>query len=83
MVNIGLGTAAAAALMGYGVVFLGILILMAVISLMGALMKKSEAKASASSAEVIDLGNITAPKGADLRQVAAMAAVIAELEREE
>lgn len=76
MVDISLGTAAITALLGYAVVFLGIVILMMVISIMGQLMKKTKD-------EVIDLGSINAPKGSNLKEVAAMAAVIAEMEREE
>lgn len=76
MVNISLGTAAITALLGYAVVFLGIVILMAVIAVMGNILKKK------TSDEVIDLGSIKAPKGSNLKEVAAMAAVIAEMERE-
>lgn len=80
MVNLSIGTAALTAVTGYGVVFLGIVILMAVISLMGALMKKSNAAAPAH--EVVDLGSMTAPEGVDPMKVAALAAVIADMERE-
>lgn len=84
MVNIGIGTAALAAVLGYGVVFLGILILMAVISIMGAVMKNKQvaALAAAPVKEVVDLGSMTAPDGVDPMKVAALAAVIAEMERE-
>ena len=83
MVNIGLGTAGLAAILGYAVVFLGILILMAVISIMGNVMKKKQAVAVAAPVrEVVDLGSMTAPDGVDPMKVAALAAVIAEMERE-
>lgn len=81
MVNIGIGTAALASFLGYAVVFLGILILMVVISIMGTVMKKNKAAASPAH-EVVDLGSMTAPAGVDPMKVAALAAVIAEMERE-
>ena len=83
MVNIGLGTAGLAAILGYAVVFLGILILMAVIGVMGNIMKKKQAAVAAAPVrEVVDLGSMTAPEGVDPMKVAALAAVIAEMERE-
>ena len=82
MVNIGLGTAGLAAFLGYAVVFLGILILMAVISIMGNVMRKKQAVVAAPVREVVDLGSMTAPDGVDPMKVAALAAVIAEMERE-
>lgn len=84
MINIGIGTAGLAAFLGYAVVFLGILILMAVISFMGAMMKKNNAapQTAVPVREVVDLGSMTAPDGVDPMKVAALAAVIAEMERE-
>ena len=84
MVNIGIGTAGLAAFLGYVVVFLGILILMAVMGFMGAMMKKNNAapQTAVPVREVVDLGSMTAPDGVDPMKVAALAAVIAEMERE-
>lgn len=54
MVDIGVGTAGEVALMGYAVVFLGLVLLMAVIMIMGKIMvaaqNKKKAKASAAQA---------------------------------
>ena len=84
MINIGIGTAGLAAFLGYVVVFLGILILMAVMGFMGAMMKKNNAapQTAVPVREVVDLGSMTAPDGVDPMKVAALAAVIAEMERE-
>ncbi len=78
MVNISIGTAALTALLGYSAVFLGIVFLMVVIYIMGTIFKKRAHKN-----KVTDLGNISAPSGMDPKAVAAIAAVIAELEGEE
>lgn len=87
MVNLSIGTAGLAAVLGYAVVFFGIVLLMAVIYVMGNIMKKnSSAIATAVSdkkeikGEVTDLGSINAPEGMDPKKVAAVAAVIAAME---
>lgn len=78
MVNISIGTAALTAVLGYATVFLGIVFLMVVIHIMGTVFKKRAQKN-----KVTDLGSISAPSGMDPKAVAAIAAVIAELEGEE
>ena len=87
MVDISIGTAGLAAVLGYAVVFFGIVLLMVVIYVMGSIMKKnSSAVAPAVSnkkeinEEVTDLGSINAPAGMDPKKVAAVAAVIAAME---
>ena len=77
MVNISIGTAGLTALLGYAVVFLGIVFLMAVITITGKCMKKETQPAPAQV-----LGNVTAPKGMDPKKIAAIAAAVEEMERE-
>lgn len=80
MVNISIGTALLSAILGYAVVFLGIVFLMAVIITMGSAMKKSNAKEAQASQTKI------APRivanGIDSRKVAAIVAAIEEYEGE-
>ena len=79
MVNIGIGTALISAILGYAVVFLGIVFLMAVIFVMGQLMKNKKNK---NSDEAIVLPPVSAPAGVDPKKVAAITAVLAEINRE-
>lgn len=76
MVNISIGTALLAAVLGYFVVFLGIILLMSVIyaesAVNGTPKKKNEI-----SEKVIDLGTISVPKNTDLKKIAVIAAVTA------
>lgn len=90
MVDLSIGTAGLAAVLGYAVVFFGIVLLMAVIYIMGSIMKKNASAAAAAAPavsdkteikeEVTDLGSIHAPEGMDPKKVAAVAAVIAAME---
>ena len=80
MVNISTGTALLAAVLGYAVVFLGIVFLMAVITISGKALKKKTQPAKEITA--VDLGSVTVPAGVDPKKVAAVMAAIAEMERE-
>jgi len=81
MVNIGLGTALISAVLGYLVVFVGILFLMAIISIFGKIVKKN-AKAESEAVKTEKIINVIAPKGVDPQKVAAAMAAIAEMESE-
>ena len=80
MVNISIGTALLSAILGYAVVFLGIVFLMAVILFMGRTMKKSSAK-EVQAAQAKAAPRIVA-SGIDSGKVAAIVAAIEEYERE-
>lgn len=69
MVNIGIGTAFISAILGYLVVFLGIVFLMLVIGIFGKAVKRSNVP-------------VTTTNGVDPKKVAAIMAVIAEIEKE-
>ena len=85
MINIGIGTAGLAAFLGYLVDFIGIVLLMIVIIVMGKLMhreKKQPAAKAAQPVKTVDLGSVNVPAGSDLKKVAVMMAVIADMEEE-
>ncbi|MBR5756902.1 MAG: OadG family protein [Firmicutes bacterium] len=85
MINIGIGTAGLAAFLGYLVDFFGIILLMVVIIVMGKIMYKDPAKQKAPKAKpvkTVDLGSVNVPAGSDLKKVAVMMAVIADIEEE-
>ena len=69
MVNIGIGTAFISAILGYFVVFLGIVFLMLVIGIFGTAVKRSNV-------------SVTTTNGVDPKKVAAIMAVISEIEKE-
>ncbi|MDO5440950.1 MAG: OadG family protein [Bacillota bacterium] len=69
MVNIGIGTAFISAILGYFVVFLGIFFLMLVIGIFGKAVKRSNV-------------SVTTTNGVDPKKVAAIMAVISEIEKE-
>lgn len=69
MVNIGIGTAFISAILGYLVVFLGIVFLMLVIGIFGKAVKRSNV-------------SVTTTNGVDPKKVAAIMAVISEIEKE-
>lgn len=69
MVNIGIGTAFISAILGYFVVFLGIVFLMLVIGIFGKAVKRSNV-------------SVTTTNGVDPKKVAAIMAVISEIEKE-
>ncbi len=81
MINIGIGTAGLAAFLGYLVDFIGIVLLMIVIIVMGKLMQR-EKKPAAKPVKTVDLGSVNVPAGSDLKKVAVMMAVIADMEEE-
>ena len=81
MINIGIGTAGLAAILGYLVDFVGIVLLMIVIIVMGKIMHK-EKKPAAQPVKTVDLGSVNVPAGSDLKKVAVMMAVIADMEEE-
>ncbi len=76
MVNIGIGTAGLAAFLGYLVDFIGIVLLMAVIIVMGKIMHRQPKKE-----KVTDLGSINVPEGTDPKMAAVLLAALAEEER--
>ena len=76
MVNIGIGTAGLAAFLGYLVDFIGIVLLMLVIIIMGKIMHREPKKE-----KVTDLGSIEVPVGINPKKAAAIFAAIAEEER--
>jgi len=78
MVNIGIGTAALTALLGYSVVFLGIVFLMVVIAIVGKCMNNAKPAVANANANA----NIKYPAGMDPKKVAAISAAIAEYEGE-
>lgn len=79
MVNIGIGTAGLAAFLGYLVDFVGIILLMLVIVIMGSIMGKSGSKKK--NKEVVDLGSINVPQNMDPKKTAVLLAALAEEER--
>lgn len=81
MINIGIGTAGFAAFLGYLVDFIGIVLLMIVIIIMGKIMHR-EKKPKAQAVKTVDLGSVNVPAGSDLKKVAVMMAVIADMEEE-
>ncbi len=78
MVDIGIGTAFLAALLGYAVDFLGIIFLMVVIMIMGKIMHRETKK---KKSDAIDLGSINVPEGTDPKKAAVIFAALAEEER--
>ena len=81
MINIGIGTAGFAAFLGYLVDFIGIVLLMIVIIIMGKIMHR-EKKPKAQAVKTVDLGSVNVLAGSDLKKVAVMMAVIADMEEE-
>jgi len=87
MIDISLGTAGLTAILGYLVVFLGIVFLMIVISLLGTAMKNKTAKPAVNTSSPVqnsvpvNVGQMHAPEGVDPLQVAIMAAIAADMER--
>ncbi len=82
MVNIGMGTAGLAAFLGYFVDFVGIVLLMIVIVIMGKVMHrgKKPAAIAAQGIKTIDLGSVNVPLGTDPKKAAVIFAAIAEEE---
>ena len=80
MINIGIGTALISAILGYAVVFLGIVFLMVVIILFGKLAVKDNAKSVKSTGD--NQISVSVPEGVNPKKIAAVMAVIAEMERE-
>ena len=81
MINIGIGTAGFAAFLGYLVDFIGIVLLMIVIIIMGKIMHR-EKKPKAQAVKTVDIGSVNVLAGSDLKKVAVMMAVIADMEEE-
>ena len=92
MVNLSVGTAALAALLGYAVVFFGIILLMAVIVIAGAAMNKNRKKGAEKQAEsrsvvkadakklLSQFGDITYGDDVDKNHVTAILAAIMEMQ---
>ncbi len=73
MVNIGIGTAGLAAFLGYLVDFVGIILLMIVIIIMGKILYRGPKEEP-----VVDLGSIEIPTGIEGKKAAVILAVLAQ-----
>ena len=72
MVNIGIGTAGLAAFLGYLVDFIGIILLMFVIIIMGKILYRPKEE------PVVDLGSIEIPTGIEGKKAAVILAALAQ-----
>lgn len=85
MVDISIGTAGLVALLGYCTVFFGLILLMCVVIIMGAIMKRAKASAdekAKNASGVVNLGEVNAPVGSDYKKIAAITAAIAAAQRQ-